>query len=333
MAEGAGEGMAARDGSVDTMQRTIKKSAAIARVIMLPYRRRSAILRIEIDGVASAFARLPASMGMQVPYEVATLHAAVMASDSRMTAGPLIDSSARARFVSTISRTASRRFSRASSSVAPWVFAPGSSSLKPMKPSATGWKTAVDSSCMVLAGFAENPYRLLWAASDDRRASGPVYSTSNVEYDKSGGAEMTERPAATARKKRASRLGPWKGANRPVELRPGAEQAFPTLPKLARLVTALGLNTTADMLNVDRSQLNRCLKGTEAVGSELARRVSDLEYILDRAIRAMHAGQIGPWLTSPEPLLAERIPLNVLAREGPGPIIEALEGIYAGVLV
>src|SRR5438309_10773028 len=54
-----------------------------------------------------------------------------------------MDSSDRARFASSTSSTASFKLFRTSSKVSPCVFAPGSSSTKPIYPSGTFWKMAV----------------------------------------------------------------------------------------------------------------------------------------------------------------------------------------------
>ncbi|MGH7738446.1 MAG: hypothetical protein ACREMP_11365 [Candidatus Tyrphobacter sp.] len=96
---------------------------------------------------------------------------------------------------------------------------------------------------------------------------------------------------------------------------------------------ALGVNAAAEVLDINNAQLSRCLHEAEPISGELARRISDLEYVLERATRVMQPDEIGPWLTSPEPLLGGAIPVNTLALRGTGPVIGALEGIFAGVLV
>lgn len=142
---------------------------------------------------------------------------------------------------------------------------------------------------------------------------------------------MPTKPA-TARKPR-SRLRPWIGpVDRRIVLKPQAEHAFTTAPKLERLVTVLGLNATAALLDVDRAQLSRCANGKDAIGEELARRIIDVEYVLDRALRVMWPDEVGPWLTSPEPLLGGSLPLNVLMIEGPARVVRAIDGIAAGAL-
>jgi hypothetical protein len=133
--------------------------------------------------------------------------------------------------------------------------------------------------------------------------------------------------------KRIAGVARWLSTSDIIRLKPCAADAFTTGPKLERLIEALGSNGAADVLGIDRSQLSRCARGKEGISQELARRISDVEYVLDRALQTMNADAIGPWLTAPEPLLRDRVPLNVLAKEGPTPVVNALEAIYAGVLV
>jgi hypothetical protein len=102
------------------------------------------------------------------------------------------------------------------------------------------------------------------------------------------------------------------------------------LGRLRKLVDTFGHNQTAALLTVDRSQLSRCLKGTEKVSVDLARRVLDLDYVIARAIQIMHDDEVGPWLLAPEPLLGGAVPLNVLRLSGSSRVIGALDGIRAG---
>lgn len=99
---------------------------------------------------------------------------------------------------------------------------------------------------------------------------------------------------------------------------------------LKRIVEILGLNQTARVLEVDRSQLSRCVRGTESISPALALRITNLQYVLTRALQIMHADEVGPWLTEGEPLLGGSIPLNVLAIDGPARVIAALDALVAG---
>jgi uncharacterized protein (DUF2384 family) len=117
---------------------------------------------------------------------------------------------------------------------------------------------------------------------------------------------------------------------RAVELKANAVEYFAIMAKLRRIIESLSLSAAADVLGVDRSQLDRCRKGKEAMSAELTRRIADVEYVLDRALRVMPPDEVGPWLTEPEPLLGGSIPLNVLTLKGAGPVVTALDGIAAG---
>ncbi len=119
-------------------------------------------------------------------------------------------------------------------------------------------------------------------------------------------------------------------ADRVIELKLNASEAFAVEPKLERVVNALGLSAAADILDVDKSQLNRCLKGQERISPALARRISDVEYIIDRALQVMNPEDVGPWLASPEPLLGNSVPMNVLTLSGPARVIGAIDAIAAG---
>lgn len=115
-----------------------------------------------------------------------------------------------------------------------------------------------------------------------------------------------------------------------IQLKPSAPAHFGVIVKLRRVVDSLSLTAAANVLGVDRSQLNRCLKGKEAIGVELSRRIIDVEYVLDRALHVLHSDEVGPWLTEPEPLLGGSIPINVLTIKGTGPVVSALDGVAAG---
>jgi hypothetical protein len=95
------------------------------------------------DRMASTLPKQTTTALLQVADQRAPFHALTL-SVSRMT-GPLpVDCWANSRLASRTIATASWRFARASSSVAPCVLAPGSSSTKPMYPSGTWRKTAVN---------------------------------------------------------------------------------------------------------------------------------------------------------------------------------------------
>ena len=77
------------------------------------------VLRIVVDAVPAAFAKEAATTRFHMPDEVLPLHATVRAKGSLETLLPANDLSANSRLASKTSCTASLRFSRASSSIAP----------------------------------------------------------------------------------------------------------------------------------------------------------------------------------------------------------------------
>lgn len=99
---------------------------------------------------------------------------------------------------------------------------------------------------------------------------------------------------------------------------------------LEQIVEILGLSQTARTLHVDRYGLSRCMRAAGRIGPTLAPRITDLKYVLTRALQTMHTDEVGPWLTEGEPLLAGSIPLNVLAIDGPAAVIAALDGLVSG---
>ncbi|MDQ2679694.1 MAG: hypothetical protein M3Y21_01535 [Candidatus Eremiobacteraeota bacterium] len=143
--------------------------------------------------------------------------------------------------------------------------------------------------------------------------------------------KVASKKIRSARQKPRQRQASWEiSADGVVRLKPKAQSDFAIMPKLERLVKSLGLSSAANVLGVDRSQLSRCIKGTENVSAELARRITSVEFVLDRALHLLWPDEIGPWLTTPEPLLGGSIPLNVLVLSGPAQVVGALEARAGG---
>src|SRR5262249_36508921 len=85
---------------------------------------------VDVHAVLTAIAQQRAAMRLQMPDEVVTFHEA-SSNGSLVTVCPASDLSVSSRFASRTIVTASCRFSRAPTSVAPWVFVPGSSARRP----------------------------------------------------------------------------------------------------------------------------------------------------------------------------------------------------------
>jgi hypothetical protein len=137
---------------------------------------------------------------------------------------------------------------------------------------------------------------------------------------------------APKRRKKAAAARPFSPLVAPTAVRIKKPISVTALANrdLERIVEILGQNQAARILDVDRSQLSRCIRGAEGIGSTLAVRITNLQYVLTRALQVMHADEVGPWLTEGEPLLGGSIPLNVLAIDGPAPVVAALDALVSG---
>ena len=92
---------------------------------------------VDVETLFAAFAKPLATVGFQMANKVSAVHWLRM-NGSRVVTRPSSDRSVSSRLVWSTISTASRRFSRASSIVSPWVFAPGSSSMNAIKQNLRG---------------------------------------------------------------------------------------------------------------------------------------------------------------------------------------------------
>ncbi len=122
----------------------------------------------------------------------------------------------------------------------------------------------------------------------------------------------------------------WTPIATTVVLRQPAEALADVTPLLARVVEALGTNAAARLLGADRAQVSRWSAGTEAISSEMGRRILDLHDVLTRILRVYEREAAAMWLVGSEPLLGGARPIDVLALEGAAPVIRAIDGIAAG---
>jgi uncharacterized protein (DUF2384 family) len=133
---------------------------------------------------------------------------------------------------------------------------------------------------------------------------------------------------------KASRAGrkprAWTPIASPVNLRKTADALADVRPLLARVIKALGTNAAARLLGADRAQVSRWSAGTEAISSEMGRRIVDLHDVLTRILRVYGREAAAMWLVGSEPLLGGARPIDVLALEGAAPVIRAIDGIAEG---
>jgi hypothetical protein len=123
---------------------------------------------------------------------------------------------------------------------------------------------------------------------------------------------------------------PWKPVADRIVLRSSADALADVRPLLARVVDALGTNAAARLLDADRAQVSRWGAGTEAVSSEMGRRIVDLHDVLTRILRVMNRDAAALWLVGSEPLLGGARPIDVLAMEGAAAVIRGIDGIAQG---
>ena len=101
---------------------------------------------------------------------------------------------------------------------------------------------------------------------------------------------------------------------------------------LRRLVKLLGNNQLGALLGVAKSQPSRWLRG-DPIAAENERRILDLDYLIARALRVIHADKIGAWLTYQVPTLGWARPIDVLVTAGPEAVTRALDVIEEGALL
>jgi uncharacterized protein (DUF2384 family) len=122
----------------------------------------------------------------------------------------------------------------------------------------------------------------------------------------------------------------WTPTSERIVLKASADDLADVKPLLNRVISALGTNATARLLDADRGQVSRWINGKEAIGSEMARRVVDLHDVLTRVLRVYGREAAALWLVGSEPLLGGARPIDVLSIEGAAPVIRAIDGISQG---
>jgi uncharacterized protein (DUF2384 family) len=122
----------------------------------------------------------------------------------------------------------------------------------------------------------------------------------------------------------------WTPIASAVAFKPSAAALADVSPLLARVVEALGTNAAARLLDADRAQVSRWTSAKETIGAEMGRRIVDLHDVLTRIMRVYNREAAAMWLVGSEPLLRGARPIDVLAVEGTGPVVRAIDGIAEG---
>jgi len=116
---------------------------------------------------------------------------------------------------------------------------------------------------------------------------------------------------------------------RNLRVKPGAPDLFEVSAEVGRVVAALGSNTVADLLGVSRSQPSRWRSGAERIAPHNRARLTDLDHVLNRLLQVIWPEEASAWLTTDNPHLGGR-PIDVLALEGGGPVLEAIDALAQG---
>ena len=96
------------------------------------------------------------------------------------------------------------------------------------------------------------------------------------------------------------------------------------------VVSILGNQGAADLLEVNKSQPSRWRSGAEAPSPLAARRLIDLDYVLGRLLLVWDKSVAADWLTTPNGFLDGATPLEVVESRGTTEVIEAIEAEGAG---
>lgn len=95
------------------------------------------------------------------------------------------------------------------------------------------------------------------------------------------------------------------------------------------LTAALGRRQTKKLLAILAIDMSKISES-----EPMQRRLIDAVHVVGRAFSAMSFESVFEWLVQPEPLLGNRLPLNVLGTpNGVRAVEDALDAVYAGVLV
>jgi uncharacterized protein (DUF2384 family) len=141
---------------------------------------------------------------------------------------------------------------------------------------------------------------------------------------------IRQSPATTAKSKKTSTArrtavvaaSKGRGISAAARTAPGRSVAQ---ERVAELIALFGNNRVARLLGVAQSQPGRWKSRREAPSAENAKRIVDLEYVTARFLQAWPVDLLGDWLEGPNPYLNDARPVDVLALEGPLPLIEAID--------
>jgi hypothetical protein len=114
------------------------------------------------------------------------------------------------------------------------------------------------------------------------------------------------------------------GSGRHVQ-REKARVVYDPKRRTSFVVEVLGNQTVASALRVNKSQPSRWKSGAEAPSDRAAAGLVDLDYVLARLLLVWDESVARDWLSTPNGFLDGASPLEVIEREGPLPVVEAID--------
>lgn len=160
------------------------------------------------------------------------------------------------------------------------------------------------------------------AKREKRRTTGSRAQRASVKRRRVTGSAVKAGKTATRAMRRVETV-------RDLKVKPGAPDLFEVPVEVERVVAALGSNTVADVLGVSRSQPSRWRSGAERISPGNRARLTDLDHMLNRVLQVLWPEEASAWLTADNPHLGGR-PIDVLALEGVGPVLEAIDALAQG---
>ncbi len=111
---------------------------------------------------------------------------------------------------------------------------------------------------------------------------------------------------------------------------PRAATVYDPRRRTTFVVEVLGNQAVASALRVNKSQPSRWKSGTEAPSDRVAAGLVDLDYVLARLLLVWDESVARDWLGTPNGFLDGATPLEVIEREGPLPVLEAIDAEASG---
>ena len=140
--------------------------------------------------------------------------------------------------------------------------------------------------------------------------------------------------AAPRRKKAAVRSSSHTLRQRNSTSSSASKELFVRDPQIRtqRLVSRLGNNSLARIIQVNQSQPSRWSEGHEEASVINQQKLIDLDYIFDQLSLNLYADQIEEWFEAPNPHLGGASPINVFQIKGLAALLPAIYAVSSGAM-